>query len=83
MPSPSCSPAWVPTASSDRRRIRERGGRVYVQDEATSVVWGMPGQTAAAGFADNIYPLSDIAAEVDRHVGASRRSLVVKPTGVR
>ena len=55
--------------------VREKGGRVYVQDEASSVVWGMPGQTAAAGFADNIYPLRNIAVEIDRHVRASRQSL--------
>jgi two-component system, chemotaxis family, protein-glutamate methylesterase/glutaminase len=36
--------------------VRERGGRVYVQDEASSVVWGMPGQVAAAGWADGILP---------------------------
>jgi two-component system chemotaxis response regulator CheB len=56
--------------------IRERGGRVYVQDEATSVVWGMPGQTAAAGFADNIYPLRSMALEIDRQVRASRQGSV-------
>jgi len=52
--------------------VRERGGRVYVQDEATSVVWGMPGQTAA-GWADSIYPLQSMATEIDRHVRASRQ----------
>jgi two-component system chemotaxis response regulator CheB len=60
--------------------VREKGGRVYVQDEASSVVWGMPGQTAAAGFADNIFPLHDIATEIDRYVRASRQSsAVAKP----
>jgi two-component system chemotaxis response regulator CheB len=54
--------------------VRERGGRVYVQDEASSVVWGMPGQVAAAGWADRIFPLPAMAAEIDRHVRASRQS---------
>jgi two-component system, chemotaxis family, protein-glutamate methylesterase/glutaminase len=64
--------------------VREKGGRVYVQDEATSVVWGMPGQTAAAGFADNIFPLHNIAAQIDRNVRTSRQSSAVgKPIGVR
>jgi two-component system chemotaxis response regulator CheB len=54
--------------------IRERGGRVYVQDEESSVVWGMPGQVAAAGWADNIFPLSGMAGEIDRHIRASRQS---------
>jgi two-component system, chemotaxis family, protein-glutamate methylesterase/glutaminase len=54
--------------------VRERGGRIIVQDEATSVIWGMPGQVAAAGFADHIYPIGSIATEVDRQVRASRLS---------
>jgi two-component system chemotaxis response regulator CheB len=63
--------------------IRKRGGRIYVQDEATSVVWGMPGQTAAAGFADSIFPLRQIAGEIDRYVRASRQAATGKPIGVR
>jgi two-component system, chemotaxis family, protein-glutamate methylesterase/glutaminase len=54
--------------------VRESGGRVIAQDENTSVVWGMPGQVVAAGFADNIYPIGSIATEVDRQVRASRLS---------
>jgi two-component system, chemotaxis family, protein-glutamate methylesterase/glutaminase len=48
--------------------IRSAGGQVLVQDEATSVVWGMPGQVAAAGLADNILPLDEIAPELERRV---------------
>jgi len=59
--------------------VRERGGHVYVQDEATSVVWGMPGQTAAAGWADSIFPLQSMAGEIDRHVRASRQSPIPVP----
>jgi two-component system chemotaxis response regulator CheB len=43
-----------------------QGGRVIVQDEATSVVWGMPGFVAHAGLADRILPLQDIALEIVR-----------------
>ncbi len=32
-------------------------GQVLVQDEASSVVWGMPGSVARAGLADSILPL--------------------------
>jgi two-component system chemotaxis response regulator CheB len=60
--------------------VREQGGRVIVQDENTSVVWGMPGQVAAAGFADNIYPIGSIATEIDRQVRASRLSLRPAPS---
>jgi two-component system chemotaxis response regulator CheB len=61
--------------------IRERGGRVFIQDEATSVVWGMPGAVHAAGCADSTFPLPAIAKEIDRHVHMSRQSLR-QPVGV-
>jgi two-component system, chemotaxis family, protein-glutamate methylesterase/glutaminase len=48
------------------QRIREAGGQVIVQDEASSVVWGMPGQVAAAGLADAVFPLNQIAGELER-----------------
>jgi len=35
-----------------------------VQDEASSVVWGMPGFVARNGLADKILPLDQIAAEI-------------------
>lgn len=44
--------------------IRRAGGRVIVQDQATSVVWGMPGAVAQAGLADRILPLSQVAPEI-------------------
>jgi two-component system chemotaxis response regulator CheB len=53
--------------------IRAAGGEVIVQDEASSVVWGMPGSVVAASLADRIYPLGGIAPEVVRRV-AMRRS---------
>ncbi|MCU1678917.1 MAG: response regulator receiver modulated CheB methylesterase [Frankiales bacterium] len=37
------------------------GGQIIVQDEATSVVWGMPGSVAHAGLAQQILPLGEIA----------------------
>jgi two-component system chemotaxis response regulator CheB len=46
--------------------LRESGARIYVQDEASSVVWGMPGFVARGGFADKILPLNQIAAEIVR-----------------
>ncbi len=36
------------------------GGQCIAQDEATSVVWGMPGAIANAGIANAIRPLEDI-----------------------
>jgi two-component system, chemotaxis family, protein-glutamate methylesterase/glutaminase len=46
--------------------IRSVGGQVIVQDEASSVVWGMPGFVAKAGLAEQVLPLVDIAAEITR-----------------
>ena len=41
------------------------GGAVYVQDEATSVVWGMPGAVVAAGAAARVLPLAEVAPAAD------------------
>ena len=40
------------------------GGTVIVQDEASSVVWGMPGAVAKAGLAHRVLPLDQIAAAI-------------------
>ncbi len=45
--------------------IRAAGGYVIVQDESTSVVWGMPGAAVAAGAVDAIHPLAGIVGAVD------------------
>ena len=52
--------------------IREAGGEVIIQDEASSVVWGMPGLVYAAGQADAVYPLEQLAPEITRRVLQSR-----------
>jgi two-component system, chemotaxis family, protein-glutamate methylesterase/glutaminase len=53
------------------RSIHDAGGQILVQDEATSVVWGMPGSVAGLGLADQIRPLKQIAPEVVRRVTSS------------
>jgi two-component system chemotaxis response regulator CheB len=45
------------------------GGHVIAQDEATSVVWGMPGSTLAAGAADEVLAIDEIGAALRRHLG--------------
>jgi len=52
--------------------IRHAGGEVIVQDEATSVVWGMPGLVHASGQADGVYPLDSLASEITRRVRQGR-----------
>ena len=46
------------------RLIREGGGRVLIQDEASSVVWGMAGAISRAGLADAELPVLDLADEI-------------------
>ncbi len=46
------------------------GSSVIVQDEASSVVWGMPGFVARAGLAEKILPLDQIGNEIIRRVTA-------------
>jgi two-component system chemotaxis response regulator CheB len=50
------------------------GGHIVVQDEATSVVWGMPGFVARAGLADASLPLGALAAEIVRRVAVGREA---------
>ena len=57
--------------------IRDAGGDVIVQDEATSVVWGMPGYVAKAGLARKVMPLSEIAGEIVRCVDQRRQVMPV------
>lgn len=45
-------------------RIRGAGGFVIAQDEASAVVWGMPGAVCRDGLADVVAPLSRIGDEI-------------------
>ena len=49
-------------------RIKEVGGQVLVQNEASSVVWSMPGAVAEAGLADDIFPLDALGPQIVRRV---------------
>jgi two-component system, chemotaxis family, protein-glutamate methylesterase/glutaminase len=48
------------------------GGSVIAQDEATSVVWGMPGAAANAGICAAVLPLNQIAAKLVRLFSGDR-----------
>ncbi len=52
--------------------IREVGGQVIVQDEASSVVWGMPGSVVQAGWAHKVLPLGQLAPEIMHRVQFGR-----------
>jgi two-component system chemotaxis response regulator CheB len=49
--------------------LQGAGARIVVQDEATSVVWGMPGFVARAGLADKVLPLDQIGTEISIAAG--------------
>jgi two-component system chemotaxis response regulator CheB len=61
---------------------------MFAQDEATSVVWGMPGAVTTAGQADRVLPLEQMASQIssavsknqDRSVG--RHTSPPMPSGV-
>jgi two-component system chemotaxis response regulator CheB len=50
------------------RRIKAKGGIVIIQDEGTSVVWGMPKLIAKSGLADEILPLPEIAQAIVKYL---------------
>ena len=62
------------------RQLRSLGGSIYVQDEETSVVWGMPGAVERDGLAHQVLPLDDIAGAI---VSATDRSSALSRTGSR
>ena len=57
------------------------GGTVLVQDEVSSVVWGMPGAVAKAGFAHQVLPLDDVNAAIFAAVQRSRPGGQASPGG--
>jgi len=51
--------------------IREARGQILAQDEASSVVWGMPGAVVQAGLAHKVLPLAEMATEINRRFQTS------------
>ncbi|MDX8387331.1 MAG: chemotaxis-specific protein-glutamate methyltransferase CheB [Ghiorsea sp.] len=49
------------------KTLADRGNYVMVQDEKTSVVWGMPGETFRLGAAKEVLPLDQIAHALMHH----------------
>lgn len=49
--------------------IAENGGTIIAQDEATSVVWGMPGAVYHAGLCSAVLPLNEIPFKIKEYVG--------------
>ncbi len=51
--------------------LKAQGASVLAQDEASSVVWGMPGAVVNAGLADRVLPLDQVVPEILRMAGRS------------
>lgn len=51
------------------RAIASVNGTILAQDEASSVVWGMPGAVAQAGLASAILPIQSVGLEVRKYMG--------------
>ena len=54
------------------QNLVEAGGCVLAQDEASSVVWGMPGAVARAGLCHAVLPIDELAAKVTSMLGCRR-----------
>src|SRR5262249_46454981 len=52
--------------------VVDAGGAVIAQDEATSVVWGMPGSVTHAGLCSSVLPIEQIAPKIVRLFSGSR-----------
>jgi two-component system chemotaxis response regulator CheB len=48
--------------------LKAQGASILAQDEASSVVWGMPGAVVNAGLADCVLPLDRVVPEIVRRV---------------
>ncbi len=53
------------------RAVAAGGGQVVAQDEASSVVWGMPGAVARAGIGALVLPLAEIGPRLAEAIGAA------------
>jgi two-component system chemotaxis response regulator CheB len=60
------------------RVLRDAGAEVLTQDEASSVVWGMPGAVVGAGLADEVQPLDRIAGRLMARLRVGRSPVVAR-----
>jgi two-component system chemotaxis response regulator CheB len=54
--------------------LRRAGARTAAQDEATSVVWGMPGEAVRLGAAEEVLPLDGIGPWICKQLAGTRRA---------
>jgi len=69
-------------ASKGVQAVKAAGGHVIVQDEATSVIFGMPAEAIKTGSVDEILPLDQISAAIEKRIAKITR-LAPAPVGAR
>lgn len=67
-------------AAKGAKALKAAGGCVLAQDEATSVIFGMPSEAIKAGAVDEVLPLDEIATAIEKRVTKLSRLV---PVGVR
>jgi two-component system chemotaxis response regulator CheB len=58
------------------RQLYARGATIYAQDEASSVVWGMPGAVAREGLAQRVLALADVGPAIVARLASPPRERV-------
>jgi two-component system chemotaxis response regulator CheB len=48
------------------RMLKRNGGKCIVQDQNSSIVWGMPGSVYEAGLADEVVPLAQLGNRINQ-----------------
>jgi len=67
-------------ASKGVKAVKAAGGSVIAQDEATSMIFGMPAEAIKTGAVDEVLALDDISAAIEKRVAKLSR---LTPVGAR
>jgi two-component system chemotaxis response regulator CheB len=67
-------------AAKGAKAVKQSGGYVIAQDEASSVIFGMPAEAIKIGAVDEVLPLDEISAAIEKRVTKICRMV---PVGVR
>jgi two-component system chemotaxis response regulator CheB len=67
-------------AAKGVKAVKSAGGTVFAQDEATSMIFGMPAEAIKTGAVDEVLPLDAISGAIEKRVGQLAR---LAPVGAR
>jgi two-component system chemotaxis response regulator CheB len=67
-------------AAKGVRAVKAAGGYIVAQDEASSVIFGMPAEAIKTGVVDDVLPLDEISTAIERRMTKLSR---LAPAGVR